>query len=86
MNRLLVRVYEFVLLFAFLGFGFAGYYFITPLPQLVSLTAWQADAVGVIAGLLAGIVVLGPLAALIEISNDIHSLLKEVRKSRGSQF
>ena len=84
MNRILVRTYEFVLVFAFVCFGFAGYYYLTVLPELAPLGAWQANVVGVGGGLLAGVIVLGPLAALIEISNDIHSLLLEARKSRGS--
>lgn len=86
MNRFLVRIYEFLLVFAFIGFGFAGYYYLGARPELASLDVWAADAVGLIAGLIAGIVILGPLAALIEISNDMHALLLETRKARGSQL
>ncbi len=85
MNRFLVRIYEFLLVFAFIGFGFAGYYYLGARPELASLDIWAANAVGIIVGLIAGIVILGPLAALIEISNDMHALLTETRKARGSQ-
>lgn len=86
MNRFLVRTYDFLLIVAFLGFGFAGYYYLGGRPELASLDPWQANIVSTAGGLLIGVVMLGPLAALIEISNDMRSLLKEVRKSRGSQL